>query len=61
MTGTEVNHGGRDQARLRTGNARGRLAVRTRQGRLTRVFGARDGRHNNAVVLMQDLRMLGAR
>lgn len=37
-----------------------RLAARARQGRLTLVYGARDERRNNAVVLMQYLKMLGA-
>ncbi|RRQ21847.1 DUF488 domain-containing protein [Thiohalobacter thiocyanaticus] len=37
-----------------------RLAAAARQDRLTLVFGARDAAHNNAVVLMQYLKMLGA-
>ena len=36
-----------------------RLADLSREGRLTLVFGAHDEAHNNAVVLMQYLKMLG--
>ncbi|MAT66603.1 MAG: hypothetical protein CMN57_13300 [Gammaproteobacteria bacterium] len=37
-----------------------RLASVAGQGRLTLVFGARDEKRNNAVVLMQYLKLLGA-
>jgi uncharacterized protein YeaO (DUF488 family) len=37
------------------------LAQRAKKGRATLVFGARDEKHNNAVVLKQYLKMLGAR
>jgi uncharacterized protein YeaO (DUF488 family) len=36
------------------------LAERARQGTVTLLFGSRDEEHNNAVVLAQYLRMLGA-
>jgi uncharacterized protein YeaO (DUF488 family) len=36
------------------------LAQRSRSGRVTLVFSARDPEHNNAVVVKQYLRMLGA-
>lgn len=38
-----------------------RLAQLCKEGRVTLVYGAHDTEHNNAVVLMQYLKMLGAR
>ena len=38
-----------------------RLAERARSKRVTLVYGSKDEKHNNAVVLMQYLKMLGAK